>query len=251
MDTYGSRSLARRRRGDGDGLREGHGTRPSSSPRTCSNARPDDLEFTDGAFRVRGNPEASKTHRRDRAAPCSPRTTCPTGWSPTSTREATFDPPNVLVPARHAPVRGRGGHRDRPGHDPRSYVAVDDVGKVVNPMIVEGQVHGGVAPGHRPGAVRGGRRTTRAATSHRVVRRVPAAERGRPADIRHRPDGDPGHRPIRWASRASARRAPSPRPRPSSTRSSTRCARAASTTSRCRCTPERVWRAARGQGGAA
>ena len=29
----------------------------------------------------------------------------------------------------------------------RSYVAVDDVGKVVNPMIVEGQVHGGLAQG--------------------------------------------------------------------------------------------------------
>jgi carbon-monoxide dehydrogenase large subunit len=29
----------------------------------------------------------------------------------------------------------------------RSYVAVDDVGKVVNPMIVDGQVHGGVAQG--------------------------------------------------------------------------------------------------------
>jgi carbon-monoxide dehydrogenase large subunit len=29
----------------------------------------------------------------------------------------------------------------------RSYVAVDDVGRVVNPMIVEGQIHGGVAQG--------------------------------------------------------------------------------------------------------
>jgi carbon-monoxide dehydrogenase large subunit len=29
----------------------------------------------------------------------------------------------------------------------RSYVAVDDVGKVVNPLIVEGQVHGGLAQG--------------------------------------------------------------------------------------------------------
>ena len=29
----------------------------------------------------------------------------------------------------------------------RSYVAVDDVGKVVNPLIVEGQVHGGIAQG--------------------------------------------------------------------------------------------------------
>jgi carbon-monoxide dehydrogenase large subunit len=29
----------------------------------------------------------------------------------------------------------------------RSYVAVDDIGKVVNPMIVEGQVHGGLTQG--------------------------------------------------------------------------------------------------------
>ena len=29
----------------------------------------------------------------------------------------------------------------------RKYVAVDDIGKVVNPMIVEGQVHGGVTQG--------------------------------------------------------------------------------------------------------
>ena len=29
----------------------------------------------------------------------------------------------------------------------RKYVAVDDVGKVVNPLIVEGQVHGGLAQG--------------------------------------------------------------------------------------------------------
>ena len=29
----------------------------------------------------------------------------------------------------------------------RSYVAVDDVGVVVNPLIVEGQVHGGIAQG--------------------------------------------------------------------------------------------------------
>src|SRR5690606_29048262 len=29
----------------------------------------------------------------------------------------------------------------------RDYVAVDDVGKVINPMVVDGQVHGGVAQG--------------------------------------------------------------------------------------------------------
>ena len=32
-----------------------------------------------------------------------------------------------------------------------SYVVVDDFGRVMNPMLVQGQVHGGIAPGHRPG----------------------------------------------------------------------------------------------------
>ena len=33
-----------------------------------------------------------------------------------------------------------------------SYVMVNDFGTLVNPMLVEGQLHGGVVPGHRPGA---------------------------------------------------------------------------------------------------
>ena len=32
------------------------------------------------------------------------------------------------------------------------YTSVNDFGTVVNPMLVEGQVHGGVVAGHRPGA---------------------------------------------------------------------------------------------------
>jgi aerobic carbon-monoxide dehydrogenase large subunit len=35
-----------------------------------------------------------------------------------------------------------------------NWVAVDDFGVVINPMIVEGQVHGGIAQGSRPGAAR-------------------------------------------------------------------------------------------------
>ena len=35
------------------------------------------------------------------------------------------------------------------------FTAVDDFGKIINPMIVEGQVHGGLDAGHRPGAHRG------------------------------------------------------------------------------------------------
>ena len=34
------------------------------------------------------------------------------------------------------------------------YVAVDDCGPAINPMLIDGQVHGGIAHAHRPGAVR-------------------------------------------------------------------------------------------------
>ena len=60
---------------------------------------------------------------------------------------AFYDPSNFTYPGRHLCLRGRGrsGHRRRHGSiaSPRC----DDFGNVVNPMIVEGQVHGGLAQG--------------------------------------------------------------------------------------------------------
>ena len=44
------------------------------------------------------------------------------------------------------------------------FVAVDDFGKVINPMIVEGQVHGGLAQGIGQALTRELRSTTRAAS---------------------------------------------------------------------------------------
>ena len=63
------------------------------------------------------------------------------------------------------------------------------------------------------------------------------ADGGRHDQLRHRPHDDARRRPTRSAPRASARRARSPRRRPWSTRSSTRSATSASTTSRCRARP--------------
>ena len=45
------------------------------------------------------------------------------------------------------------------------YVAVDDCGPAINPMLIDGQVHGGIVHGDRPGAVRARSTTTRTASS--------------------------------------------------------------------------------------
>ena len=44
----------------------------------------------------------------------------------------------------------------------RSYVAVDDIGKVINPLIVDGQAHGGIAQASRRRCTRRPSTTTRA-----------------------------------------------------------------------------------------
>jgi carbon-monoxide dehydrogenase large subunit len=70
----------------------------------------------------------------------------PEGIEPTLDADATYDPVNFSFP--------HGTHLCAAEVDTetgrvtiRKYVAVDDVGKVVNPLIVEGQVHGGVVQG--------------------------------------------------------------------------------------------------------
>jgi carbon-monoxide dehydrogenase large subunit len=106
---------------------------------------PDDLEFTDGAFRVRGTPSAAKTIG-DCAFAVFSAHDLPDGVEPQLDSEATFDPQTFSFP--------HGTHLCATEVDTetgtvsiRKYVCVDDVGSVINPLIVEGQVHGGVAQG--------------------------------------------------------------------------------------------------------
>ena len=73
-------------------------------------------------------------------------TTSPRAWSRGSRRRLTYDPPNFSWPGgAHAAVV----EVDTETGDARliRYVAVDDVGTVVNPTIVDGQVHGGITQG--------------------------------------------------------------------------------------------------------
>lgn len=70
----------------------------------------------------------------------------PDGMEPGLEETAVYDPPNFSWPAgAHAAVV----EVDTETGDTRlvRYVAVDDVGTVVNPLIVDGQIHGGITQG--------------------------------------------------------------------------------------------------------
>jgi carbon-monoxide dehydrogenase large subunit len=104
-----------------------------------------DLEFQAGTFRVKGAPGAEKSIQEVAFGAFSAHS-LPDGMQPVLTAEHILDPEVFSYP--------HGTHLCAVEVDTetgmvkiRSYVAVDDVGKVVNPMIVDGQVHGGVTQG--------------------------------------------------------------------------------------------------------
>ena len=144
MDTYGSRSLA-----------VGGMALVSACDKVVEKAKviaagmleasADDLEWTPGRFAVRGDPDKGVTIGEIALATFAAHN-LPDGVEPSIDAEATYDPDNFSFP--------HGTHLCATEVDTetgfvkiRSYVAVDDVGAVVNPLIVEGQVHGGLAQG--------------------------------------------------------------------------------------------------------
>jgi aerobic carbon-monoxide dehydrogenase large subunit len=144
MDTYGSRSLA-----------VGGMALVSACDKVIEKAKviaagvleasPDDLEWTPGRFQVRGDPDKGVTIGEIALAAFAAHN-LPDGVEPTIDADATYDPDNFSFP--------HGTHLCATEVDTetgfvkiRSYVCVDDIGTVVNPLIVEGQVHGGLAQG--------------------------------------------------------------------------------------------------------
>ncbi len=144
MDTYGSRSLVI----GGVAVNLAAQKVIDKARRVAAHlleADEGDLSFADGVFAVKGSPEAQKTIQEVSLAAFAAHN-LPEGMEPTINAESILDPDNFSFP--------HGTHLCAVEIDTetgftkiRSYVCVDDVGSVINPMIVEGQIHGGVAQG--------------------------------------------------------------------------------------------------------
>jgi carbon-monoxide dehydrogenase large subunit len=104
-----------------------------------------DLEFTDGTFSVAGVSGASVTIQ-EVAGAAYLAANLPDGMEPGLSEQQFFDPPNFTFPfGTHvciAEVDTETGSVTIP-----AYYAVDDCGTIINPAIVDGQMHGGIAQG--------------------------------------------------------------------------------------------------------
>ncbi|MPZ65757.1 MAG: molybdopterin-dependent oxidoreductase [Pseudonocardiaceae bacterium] len=107
-------------------------------------ASEDDLEYDRGRFTVRGTDKGTTV--ADVALAVFAAHDLPDGVEASLDSDATFDPENFSFP--HGTHLCATEVDTETGHVTiRSYVCVDDVGTVVNPLIVEGQIHGGLAQG--------------------------------------------------------------------------------------------------------
>ncbi|HET9420707.1 MAG TPA: xanthine dehydrogenase family protein molybdopterin-binding subunit [Nocardioides sp.] len=142
-DTYGSRSLVV----GGEAL-------VRAADKVVEKARPiaahlleasvDDIEFTGGRFSVRGTDQGMGI--AEVATAVFAAHNLPDGVEASIDADATFDPTNFSYP--------HGTHlcamevdTETGATKMRKYVAVDDIGNIINPLIVAGQVHGGLVQG--------------------------------------------------------------------------------------------------------
>jgi carbon-monoxide dehydrogenase large subunit len=141
LGTYGSRSLA---------------VGGTALYKTCEKVRdkarliaahllecsPDDLEWAEGRWSVKGSPDRAKTIQ-ELAGAAWAANSMPEGVEPNLEATTFYDPPNFTFPfGTHiceVEIDGETGKLSI-----ERYTAIDDCGNVVNPMIVEGQVHGGI-----------------------------------------------------------------------------------------------------------
>jgi aerobic carbon-monoxide dehydrogenase large subunit len=196
-----------------------------------------DVDFSDGAFVIAG------TDRRVSFAAVAQAAYVPHNF-PLETLEpglqetAVYDPPSFAF--------SNGAHVCELEIDPETgrveivgFWAVDDIGTVINPMIVEAQIHGGIAQGLGQALLEhciydgGGQPVCGSFMDYALARAddlpsfITECDKSQPCTT------------IPLASKAAGKRAPSARPRPSSAQRSMRSPPSASPISICRSHPSR------------
>ncbi|AYQ32975.1 xanthine dehydrogenase family protein molybdopterin-binding subunit [Runella sp. SP2] len=143
MGTYGSRSLAV----GGSAIMKSldkiieKGAKIAAHKLECS---PDDIEFTDGKFTVKGTDKSLGFG--DIALTAYVPHVYPANLEPGLDFSSFYDPTNFTYPfGCHIAVVEV--DKETGATKVKRFIAVDDVGNVINPMIVDGQIHGGLAQG--------------------------------------------------------------------------------------------------------
>src|SRR5215467_13292983 len=144
MGTYGSRSAAV----GGTALRMSVNKIKEKGKKIAAHlleASAGDIEYTGGQFQVRGAPGKAVPFGAVALTAYVPHN-FPEGLEPGLEETSFYDPSNFCFPfGAHAcvvEIDSDTGHVKIV-----RYLAVDDVGNVINPMIVDGMVHGGIAQG--------------------------------------------------------------------------------------------------------
>ena len=107
-------------------------------------AAPEDIEVSDGKFSVRGSPDKGLSLAE--VAGIAYVGAVPEGMEPGLEETTFYDPENFVFPfGAHACIVDIDA--DTGKVDVVRYVAVDDCGNPINPMLIDGQIHGGVVHG--------------------------------------------------------------------------------------------------------
>ena len=143
--TYGSRSLSV----GGEAIARAADRVQDKAKRICAamlEAAPEDIELAGGSFRVKGSPDQSMTMAEIAGAAYIPPQELPTEIEPGLEESAFYDPENFVFPfGAHACVVDVDVETGKV--EIVRWVAVDDCGPAINPMLIDGQVHGGIAHG--------------------------------------------------------------------------------------------------------
>ena len=173
-------AAARRRRGAA-GRRRGRRAGPQGRRRAArGEPRRRRARHDDGAFHVAGTPAVDRSWAEVAAAADGD-----------GGLAADADFAAASRRSRSAPTWPSSRSTPRPARSGSSgMVAVDDAGRILNPLLADGQRHGGIAQGVGPGAVRGDPLRRRRQPADGEPRRLRHGVGGRAAELRARRDGD-------------------------------------------------------------